>query len=84
MKFPVNSLLAGTGLSETGSLETPSSSGESYKPDGRNCALGIIAADKPTLAPIEGEEITLPTAIFFHFEGKAPDLRQRRRSPAAA
>lgn len=39
-----------------------------------NCTVGILAAGEPVLVPLEGRETTLPTAIFFHFEGKAPDF----------
>lgn len=39
-----------------------------------NCTVGIIAAGEPVLAPLEGPETTLPTAVFFHFAGKPPDF----------
>jgi hypothetical chaperone protein len=39
-----------------------------------NCTLGIMAAGAPVLAPLEGDETTLPTAVFFHFEGKPPEF----------
>lgn len=33
-----------------------------------NSALGVVKAGKPVLAPVEGEETLLPSAIFFDFE----------------
>src|SRR5258708_363906 len=39
-----------------------------------NSTLGIVRGDEAVLAPLEGAETTLPTAIFFNFTGKPPDF----------
>ncbi|MBI1778694.1 MAG: Hsp70 family protein [Proteobacteria bacterium] len=42
-----------------------------------NSTIGLGHGNGVRLAPLEGTETTLPTAIFFHFEGRAPDYGRK-------
>ena len=44
-----------------------------------NSAIGVMRGNTPTLAPVEGDDSLIPSAVFFDYENKGPGPVRRRR-----